>query len=585
MDWKVFFARGCGVQGLKPRFVFDGRRGHKWPLLHFKGSHFHFKSPLFKGPLVNWPYFKWPLFDCSLVLLGAVFALSFGPNVVNAAAPEQAATKFAHAMSANSAAGNTTSSEPGTALTIYNQNFFVAREHVPLDLNPGVNEAQYVGVAAHLEPDSVILRDPSGRALQILEQNYRNDPVTQELLLSFYEGKTLDFAVGRNADGSDIKIRGKVIRSGYVPTTYINGYPQQASTQPIIEVDGVLRFGLPGQPIFPALSADSILKPTLSWLLQANNPGKFNAEICYVSGGMTWQSDYNVVVQDDPGHKFDLLDMIGWITMQNHSGKTFENARIKLMAGDVNKIQEPTVAKRMYAAEAVAVNAATMAPVVQEKSFDEFHLYTLQRPTTLRDEETKQVEFVSASGIHAQRLFIYDGARTGDYGYYSPEQIRNDANYGTASNSKIWIMEEFKNSEANHLGMPLPKGKLRFYRRDTDGHLEFVGENMIDHTSKDEVLRIYTGNAFDVVGERKRTNYHVNSNEHWMDESFEIRIRNHKKEPVDVRAVEHLYRWSNWKITQQSSNFTKKDARTIEFPVTVPPNGEQVITYTVHYSW
>ncbi len=144
--------------------------------------------------------------------------------------------------------GIPTSSEPGTALTIYNQNFFVAREQVALDLKPGVNEAQYVGVAAHLEPDSVILRDPGGRTLQILEQNYRNDPVSQELLLSFYEGKTIDFAVGQNADGTPIKIKGKVIRSGFVPTTYINGYPQQGSTQPIIEVDGVLRFGLPGQP-------------------------------------------------------------------------------------------------------------------------------------------------------------------------------------------------------------------------------------------------------------------------------------------------------------------------------------------------
>jgi hypothetical protein len=566
MNWKVLFVKGCATGGLMPRFNFDGPRGHKWPLFHFKR----------------------PFLQFSLVLLGAVFALSalsVTPGTAAAAPPEKAATKFAaHAIAANTAAADTTSSEPGTALTIYNQNFFVAREHVPLDLKPGVNEAQYVGVAAHLEPDSVILRDPSGRALQILEQNYRNDPVTQELLLSFYEGKTLDFVVGRNADGSDVKIKAKIIRSGYVPTTYINGYPQQASTQPIVEVDGILRFGLPGQPIFPALSADSILKPTLSWLLQANSPGMFDAEISYVSGGMTWQSDYNVVVQDDPSHKFDLLDMIGWITMQNHSGKTFENARIKLMAGDVNKIQEPTLAKRAYAAaEMVTVNAA--APVVQEKSFDEFHLYTLQRPTTLHDEETKQVEFVSASGIHAQRLFIYDGARTGDYGYYSPEQIRSDASYGTASNSKIWIMEEFKNSEGNHLGIPLPKGKLRFYRRDTDGHLEFVGENMIDHTPKDETLRIYTGNAFDVVGERKRTNYRVDSNQHWMDESFEIRIRNHKKEPVDVRAVEHLYRWTNWKITEQSSNFNKKDSRTIEFPVTVPPNGEQVITYTVHYSW
>ncbi len=472
----------------------------------------------------------------------------------------------------------------GTALTIYNQNFFVAREHVPLDLKPGVNHAEFAGIAAHLEPDSVILRDPGGRALQILEQNYRNDPVSQELLLSFYEGKTIDFVVGRTPDGKDLLQKGKIVRSGFVHPAYVSGYPQQASTQPLVEIDGVLRFGLPGQPIFPALSADSVLKPTLNWQLRTDAPGQFNAEISYVSGGMSWQSDYNVVVQDQPGSKSDLLDMIGWITMRNQSGKTFEDARIKLMAGDVSKIQEPGTTGRAYAAEAKAMNDA-MSPPVREKSFDEFHLYTLERPTTLRDEETKQVEFVRSTGVRAQRLFIYDGARLAEYGYYNPEQIRQDANYGTASNPKVWVMEEFKNSENNHLGIPLPKGKLRFYRRDTDGHLEFVGENVIDHTPKDETIRVFTGNSFDVTGERKRTNYHVDSNQRWMDESFEIRLRNHKKEAVEVRAVEHLYRWTNWKVTEQSSQFRKKDAQTIEFPVTIAPNGEQVVTYTVHYSW
>ncbi len=439
---------------------------------------------------------------------------------VCSAAPTMAQERLAQEKSAD---------DNATALTIYNQNFFVAREHVPLDLKAGVNQAEFAGIAAHLEPDSVILRDPNGRALQILEQNYRNDPVSPEMLLSFYEGKTIDFVAGRNADGSDVKLKGKVIRSGYAPPNYINGYPQQASSQPIIEVDGVLRFGLPGQPIFPALSADSILKPTLSWLLQTNTPGKFDAEISYVSGGQA-------------------------------------------------------VAGNMYALESKAMRADAAAPVVREKSFDEFHLYTLQRPTTLRDEETKQVEFVRSTGIHAQRLFIYDGARMAD-GYYNTDQIRQDVNYGTASNPKVWVMEEFKNSENNHLGIPLPKGKLRFYRRDTDGHLEFVGENVIDHTPKDETIRVYTGNAFDVTGERKRTNYRVDTNQRWMDETFEIRVRNHKKEPVEVRAVEHLYRWTNWKLTEQSAQSRKTDAQTIEFPLTIAPNGEQVVIYTVHYSW
>jgi hypothetical protein len=473
------------------------------------------------------------------------------------------------------------------ALTIYNQNFFVAREHLPLDLAAGVNHVVFNGITSHLEPDSVMLRDLTGRPLQILEQSYRNDPVSQELLLSFYEGKSIDFLI----PGIEKPIRGKIIRSGYMPVNYYlyqqsYPYPQTNSSQPIIEVDGVLRFGLPGQPLFPALSSDSILKPTLSWELSTTKPGSSQAEISYVSGGMTWQSDYNLVVADGAKNSgTNSLDLVGWITMQNHSGKTFENARIKLLAGDVSKIQPPmAMAKAAYQIETRAMNDAA-APVVREKSFDEFHLYTLERPATLRDNETKQVEFVRSTGIQSQRIYVYDGAQMDQYAYYSPEQVRNDPGYGTVSNKKVYLMQEFKNSEANHLGIALPKGRLRFYRRDTDGSLQFIGENTIDHTPKDETIRVYTGNAFDIVGERKRTNYHVDSNAHWVDESFEIRVRNHKKETVNVRVVEHLNRCDNWKLTDQSQNFKKHDSHTVEFPVTVAPDSEQVVSYTVHYTW
>jgi hypothetical protein len=300
---------------------------------------------------------------------------------------------------------------------------------------------------------------------------------------------------------------------------------------------------------------------------------------------MSWQADYNLVVSDNPRSKTDRLDMVGWITMRNQSGKTFENANIKLMAGDVNKIQGGTVANRVYAAAKMVAADEVMAPVVREKSFDEFHLYSLARPTTLHDQEIKQVEFVRSTAIHALRLFVYDGAQVQQYGYYNMEQIRQEQSYGTASNPKVWVMEEFKNADVNHLGIPLPKGKLRFYRRDTDGHLEFVGENVIDHTPKDETIRVFTGNSFDVVGERKRTNIRVDSAHNWMDESFEVRVRNHKKEALNVRVVEHLYRWTNWKLMEQSHESHKMDAQTVEFPVTIAPDGEQVVTYTVHYSW
>jgi len=506
-----------------------------------------------------------------------IFICTLGPGKRSfAQEQEQGGTEKSREKQDDARKAKSTSGE--TALTIYNGNFAVVRQNVPLELTSGINHITFNDATAHIEPDSIVLRDPSGhRALQILEQNYRNDPLSQGLLLSLYEGKTIDFQLPRvDAQGkSDPEIiQGKIIRSGYAPNA------PNGPSEPIIEVNGKLQFTLPGQPVFPALGDDTILKPTLDWLLETDKPGTANAELSYVTGGLTWHADYNIVAPP----KGDTIDLVGWITMSNDSGKEFDNARIKLMAGDVNKIQpqeEYDHAERAFeAAKSVA------APVVVEKAFDEFHLYTLEHPTTLRDRETKQVQFVAATQVKSQRLYVYNGAAISpDYGYYNPEQVRNDANYGTQSNPKVWVMQEFKNSKENNLGMPLPKGRLRFYRRDDDGQLEFTGENTIDHTPTDETVRVYTGNAFDIVGERRRTDYKLDSDHDWMDEAFEIKLRNHKKEAVEVRVVEKLYRWSNWKLTQQSQDYNKLDSQTIEFRVQLPPDGERVLTYTAHYWW
>jgi hypothetical protein len=363
--------------------------------------------------------------------------------------------------------------------------------------------------------------------------------------------------------------------------SYYQSQMSAASEQPIIEVNGQLRFSLPGTPHFPSLADDTILKPRLEWMLSTDKPGKFPAELSYVTGGMSWQADYNIVAPE----KGDVVDIVGWVTIDNQTGRTFDNARIKLMAGDVSKIQPGET--RAYAMKAgMAMDAAAPA-AVSEKAFDEYHLYTLERSTTLRDRETKQVEFIHASGVAAKQIYVYEGAKIDPnrYGGWNWENIRNDHSYGTESNPKIWVMREFVNSEANHLGMPLPKGRVRFYRHNDDGQVEFTGENMIDHTPKDETVRIYTGNAFDIVGERKRTNYTVEGGRSTATETFEIRVRNHKKESVEVRVVEHLYRGKNWEITAKSDEYKKKDSQTIEFPVAIAPNGEKVVTYTAHYTW
>ena len=374
------------------------------------------------------------------------------------------------------------------ALTIYNQNFAVIREVLPLDLKAGNNTVQFAGATAQVEPSSVVLRDPSGRVpLRIIEQNYRNDAVSQERLLGLYEGKTIDFLV-RRPDGTSATIPGRIVRAGSPnQVVYVYGpNPTPAGgSMPIVETDGKLQFSLPGQPLFPTLGNDSILKPTLDWILYSAQPARLDAELSYISGGLTWASDYNIVAPENG----DTLDLAGWVTLENQSGRQFDNAHIKLMAGDVNKVQPQVPTAQRFLAMNGAVGGMMPPPQVTEKTFEDYHLYTLPAPTTIRDRETKQVEFLRAAGIQSKRLYIYDGAVFGNqYGNYP--DLRQIQQYGTQSNPHVWVMREFVNNDANHLGMPLPKGRVRFYRRDQDGQVEFTGENEIDHTPKDETVRV-----------------------------------------------------------------------------------------------
>ncbi len=374
-----------------------------------------------------------------------------------------------------------------SSLTIYNEDFAVVRQSLPLDLREGTNEVRVTDITARMEADSVILRDPQGRrTLQILEQNYRADPVSLGLLLSLYEGKEIDFLVEKEGQPNTY-VRGRIIRSGYDPRwPGVQPYGtamgrrlydeeeldevRSGAGQPIIQVNGKLRFSLPGEPLFPSLTDNTILKPTLQWLLQTDAAGKLDAELSYITGGMKWEADYSLIAPVEG----DVIDVIGWVTMDNQSGRTFENARIKLMAGDVAQIQS----NAMYMMTGYSNAARSAQPAVSEKAFDEYHLYTLNRPTTLRDGQTKQVEFLRAEGVQAQRLYVYDGARIDSriLRYGPSENLRNNRDYGTQSNPKVWVMREFKNSAENHLGIPLPKGRTRFYRRGDDGQLEFVGE-------------------------------------------------------------------------------------------------------------
>jgi hypothetical protein len=482
-----------------------------------------------------------------------------------------------------------------TQVTIYNQRFAVVKERLQLDLKKGEQEVRITDITAHLEPDSVIVRDvKEPGALVVLEQNYEPDPLNQGLMLRKAEGQTILFETTHPQTGEKIRTPGTILRSGYVPHTtvfqqYGGGYATrqmayaqpQGGGQPIVEVGGKILFGLPGTPLFDGLGDDAFLKPTLLWNLATQKPGTRELEFSYLTGGMRWEASYNLVAPEQG----DRYDLVGWITLENMSGKDFTNTQVKLMAGDVNRAQEKEVVARLRFDGARRSDEAG-APIVTERTFDEYHLYDVVRELNVRDREIKQVEFLNAPSVPAKRIYIYDGAKIGQqHRGWNQETIRRQREYGTECNPKIWVMLEFENSEKAGLGIPLPRGKLKLYRRDRDGRNEFTGEDWIDHTPRDETVRLFSGNAFDIVGERKQTDYRLNNNGNELKESFEITLRNHKKEAVEVRVVETLYRWLQWEIETTSQDFAKKDARTIEYRVTLPPDGQAIINYTARYTW
>jgi hypothetical protein len=482
-------------------------------------------------------------------------------------------------------------------LTIYNQDFAVIRTPVDLDLHAGTTEVSETNVTAEVEPDSVVLRDVTGRRpIHILEQNYDGSLRVQAQMLAKFEGKTIQFGI-QMSDGSMKLVPGKIIRAGYVPQfdllqRYGQNYFYQnqginQQEQPLVEVEGTLRYGLPGIPQFPSDTPGLTLRPTLHWLIASEKAARFSAELDYITRGLRWDATYNVIAPAQDGPAGQRLDMSGWVNVTNESGTEFHDASLQLMAGDISKLMNtnggPTTMTGM--GQSMVVNRAPGdQQQITQKSFDDYHLYDLHRSATLLDHQSKQIEFLNVVGIPAERVYVYDGFKfAGQNGqmYYQ----WNQENFGNGTNKKVWIMQEFKNSDANHLGMPLPKGRMRFYRRDADGSLQFVGENTIDHTAKDEAVKVYLGNAFDITGERTRSDFRSEMQARIIIESYKVVVKNAKDSVAPVRVVEHLYRTANWDISKNNSPFTKTDSQTMEFNVEVPAHGEKEVTYTVTYTW
>ncbi len=444
--------------------------------------------------------------------------------------------------------------------------YAVVKEIRNATLQPGINELQFTDVAQFIDPTTVSFTDlshPDNTA--VLEQNFRFDLVSPAKMLERY----IDQEIGVYVQMGDT--------TEFVEGTLLSSVDNSL----VIKTESGIRVvdGL-GQSIqLGELPEGLITRPTLLWKIDTNAGGDHKFRTTYQTSGITWRADYNLVINDDS----TKADIGAWVSLLNLSGATFNNARLKLIAGDVQRI-EP--AQPMYAVESKRMRSAAMADSgFEEKSFFEYHLYTLPRRTDIASNTTQQITlFPTARDVNVEKTLVYFGQpQSGHWRFGSPA---SDRNLGTNSNTKVDVYLKFTNAENNQLGRPLPKGKIRVYQRDdADDTLEFIGEDLIDHTAKDETVLIKLGQSFDVVGERKQVDYEYTSGVKRIVESFEITLRNHKPTEQKVIVRESLYRWSNWEITRKSSDFEKLDSRTIHFPVTIPADGEKTVTYTVRYSW
>jgi hypothetical protein len=446
--------------------------------------------------------------------------------------------------------------------------YALVRHERPVSLANGRGTVRFTDVAALIDPTTVQFTSLTDPETRVLEQNFQFDLVsTQKLLLKFVDKPlTLERIVG-----DDIRtLTGTLLSAA-------NGLVLRGADGQIYAVRDYSNIR------FPELPGGLITRPTLEWDVLAKRGGEHRTRVAYQTGGLTWWSDYNLIFTEGGNANAGTLDVGAWVSIINQSGASYPNARLKLIAGDVHRAKPPAVPMSMARAKEAMVAADSVAGF-EEKSFFEFHLYTLGRRTTLPDNSTKQIElFDAARRVPTRKTLVYYGQVPIGYWYSDPV---TDRNYGNQSNKKVDVYLEFKNEEKVGLGIPLPAGRIRVAQLDkADGSLEFIGEDVIDHTPKDETVLVKLGSAFDVVGERRQVDFSIDTKGRWMEEEIEVKLRNHKAEPVDVIVKENLYRWSKWQIKMSTQQYEKVDARTIHFPLTVAKDGEAVVRYRVRYTW
>ncbi len=470
----------------------------------------------------------------------------------------------------------TTGERTSVDLTIYNQNLSLIREERTFHLSKGITSVVVPDIPATIDGTSVhfvSLTDAS--AVKVLEQNYQFDLVNQGKLMEKYLGKQIEFIRLDEATKKEYTVSGKLLATGF-PTNYGN---VAYSGGMIAEINGKIEVNPSGRVVLPALPEGLILKPQLEWMISNTKEGNHKTELSYLAGQLSWLCNYVAVLDENDA----TLDLTGWVTLTNNSGTTFTDAGLKLVAGDVNIVQDRfrddmRMAKGIVAAESTE-------PQFKQSDLFEYKLYALQRKTDLANNETKQIELTSGRNVSSKKVFIYDGLADHWRYWRNNYSYRAQGSFGQQSNSKVGVFVTFKNDEKSGLGIALPKGKVRVYKRDDDGKEQFIGEDEIDHTPKDEELKLYLGNAFDIVGERVQKDFKSFANGRVVEETIEIKLRNHKNESAEVQLYEHPWRWSQWEIVKSNVEMEKVDQSTIRFPVKVAKDGEKVVSYTIRYSW
>ncbi|MER3413476.1 MAG: hypothetical protein C4341_04420 [Armatimonadota bacterium] len=458
-------------------------------------------------------------------------------------------------------------------ITIYNANFGLVKEVRSINVQQGRQELRIEDVAAWIDPTSVTIRPLTGGPIEVLEQNYQYDLLSPESILAKSIGKRirlrqlLDSGQMITTEGVLLSAPGRVVNTG-------DGAMQTYSGLVLHTDDG--RFILNPTGIVEVLELPEglISKPTLMWDILAPTGGARTVELAYLTENITWSADYVLTLNPDD----TMADLNGWVTINNQSGATYNNATLKLVAGDVRRIQP---SRQFLGRGGAGMPKTAQADLgFAEETLFEYHLYTLGRPATVRNRETKQISLLSAQGAKVTKRLTVEGQQSVWAGY--GRSYRPAEGYATDPNVKVNIVVEVTNSDQNRLGMPLPKGKVRVYKRDSSGQVQMLGEDQIDHTPREEKIRLYIGDAFDIVAERKRTSFRrIASNV--VEETFEITVRNRKKVAETVEVIEHG--WGDWEVTSESQPSEKMDSNTFRYVLRLQPDEQKVVRYTIRTTW